>query len=268
MLSHLPPSDREFLLFVYNHFWSKSSGPAAWRKVVVIPVLKIIKDRSFTSSYRIIGLTRCMCKTMNFMMNYHPICILERINLSDPQRKFCQHRSTLDCLVNLENEIQYLFFLCQCLLSVFDLENVYVWHYLAVRHPKTLNHWNVKGWLPLFIRDFLQECFLVHLGSILFPLHPQESGVPQGSVVSVTQFTFVISGIVNAVSPSLTTSLCQWCFFTVHRALTPSDTGNSLQKSSVSLGSEEWFFLLYRWDTVWTFHTLAEFTFLCHSVCE
>jgi hypothetical protein len=107
-------------------------------------------------------------------------------------------------LVNLEHKIQILFLLRQHLVAVFfDLEkaNDTIWRHGILR---TLHHWNVRGWLPLFIADFLQEhYFLVHLSSVLSPLHPQESGVPQGSVLSVILFTVAINGIVNAVGWSL-----------------------------------------------------------------
>src|SRR5215467_12799317 len=62
----------------------------------------------------------------------------------------------------------------------------------------------LKGNLPLFIQNFLQErIFRVRLCGELSNRHEQQQGVPQGSVLSVTLFGLAINGIVGTLPPSL-----------------------------------------------------------------
>jgi potassium voltage-gated channel Eag-related subfamily H protein 8 len=60
----------------------------------------------------------------------------------------------------------------------------------------------------LFVLSFLQDRHIhVHLSNAISTLYPQENGVPQGSVLSVTLFAVAINGMVNTFGPSVTASL-------------------------------------------------------------
>jgi hypothetical protein len=140
--------------------------PDAWREPTVIPVPKSSRDRSLVTSYRPMSLTSCLCKAVEHMVNHQLVRVLEIQNLlSNAQCGFWHHRSTLDHLVNLEYHIQNAFLLHQDFVTVFfDLEKAYgtTWQYHI---PRTLHRWNLRGWLPLFLSNFLQA----HL-----PCPPQE----------------------------------------------------------------------------------------------
>jgi hypothetical protein len=57
----------------------------------------------------------------------------------------------------------------------------------------------------LFLPRFLQaRYFCVRLGNVLSARYPQENGVPQASVLSVTLFAISINGLVHSVGPSVT----------------------------------------------------------------
>jgi hypothetical protein len=75
ILSHLPPTGKEFLLSMYSRIWSENLVPAAWRETAVIPILKPGKDRFLITSYRHVSLTSCICKTLE------RVWILESRNL-------------------------------------------------------------------------------------------------------------------------------------------------------------------------------------------
>jgi potassium voltage-gated channel Eag-related subfamily H protein 8 len=77
MLSHLPPSGKEFLLSIYNRIWTEISVPDSWREAAVIPVLKPGKDCSLAISYGPISLTSCLCKTMERTINRCLVRVLE-----------------------------------------------------------------------------------------------------------------------------------------------------------------------------------------------
>ena len=78
----------------------------------------------------------------------------------------------------------------QHLVSVFfDLEKAYdtTWKYEIM---KDLHGFGLRGRLPIFISNVLQDIsFKVQVGSTFPDSHPQEMGVPQGSILSVTLFS-------------------------------------------------------------------------------
>lgn len=46
MLVNLPRSGKQQLLNIYNQFWFNAKYPAAWKKSIIIPILKPGKDHS------------------------------------------------------------------------------------------------------------------------------------------------------------------------------------------------------------------------------
>ena len=76
-LTHLPNSALSVLLKVYNHVWESDCIPPSWRKAVVSPIPKPGKDHSDPGNFRPIALTRCLCKTMEMMINARLVWSLE-----------------------------------------------------------------------------------------------------------------------------------------------------------------------------------------------
>jgi hypothetical protein len=146
MLSYL-------LLFACNHNLV-TLAPAVFNAI-----LKLVKYRSITGSYRPMSLSSC--KTMEPMVNHHLIWILESRNIIlNVQCGLRRHMSSLDHLVNLEHEIQNSFLIHQHLKATFlNLEKVYdtTWRYGTQR---TFDCWNMSGRLPLFISNFLHYSYL------------------------------------------------------------------------------------------------------------
>jgi potassium voltage-gated channel Eag-related subfamily H protein 8 len=106
MLSHLPPTGKEFILCIHNSVWTEISVPEAWRGATVTPIPKLGGEHSLATSYRPISLTSCLCKTMERMVNRRFVWILEsRCRLSNAQCGFRRHRPSLDNVVNLEYHI-------------------------------------------------------------------------------------------------------------------------------------------------------------------
>ena len=62
--------------------------------------------------------------------------------------------------------------------------------------------------LPMFICDFLSDRhFKVRVGNIYSDSYSQETGVPQGSILSVTLFSLKINSIVSCLLPDAKCSL-------------------------------------------------------------
>jgi len=81
MLKHLPQSALLTLLHIINKLWSSESFPSIWQQAVVLPIPKMIKDKSDPSSYRPIALTSCLCKVVERMINDRLIWYLEKNKL-------------------------------------------------------------------------------------------------------------------------------------------------------------------------------------------
>jgi hypothetical protein len=63
---------------------------------------------------------------------------------------------------------------------------------------------DLYGQLPLLTLSFIQDHYLhVCLSSVLSVHYPQETGVPQGLILSVTLFAIAINGVEEVVGPSV-----------------------------------------------------------------
>ena len=89
----------------------------------------------------------------------------------------------------------------------FDLEKAYdtTWKYGIM---KDLHSMDLRGRLPLFIKNFLSERkFRVRVGTSLSDFYDQEMGVPQGSILSVTLFIVKINSITSCIRNGVDKSL-------------------------------------------------------------
>ena len=209
LLKHLPDASLLLLLNIFNKIWISGDFPSDWRKAIVIPIPKPGKDPNNPTSYRPIALTSCICKTMERMINRRLVWYLESHNLlTNVQCGFRSRRSTVDHLVRFETFCREAFIHNQHLVSVFfDLEKAYdtTWKYGIM---KDLHGFGLRGRLPNFISSFLKDrSFKVRVGSTFSDSHPQEMGVPQGSILSVTLFSVKINSITQCLKPGVDCSL-------------------------------------------------------------
>lgn len=200
-LRHLPLSAKHLLLSIFNYIWTTGDIPSLWKEAFVIPIPKPGKDHSIPTNYRPISLTSCICKTFERMINDRLVWVLESRNLlSNIQCGFRKGRSTIDHLLRLDTYIKTAFSKRQRVVVVFfDLEKAYdtTWRYGILRD---LHCMGFRGRLPLFLSAFLTaRSFRVRIGSTLSHPFPQDIGVPQGSVLSVTLFSIKINSIAGVL---------------------------------------------------------------------
>ena len=137
---------------------------------------------------------------------------LEKNNLiATVQSGFRKQRGTLDHLVRLKTFIREAFIKKEHVVSVFfDLEsaNDTTWKYGIMND---LHDFGIRGRLAYFISAFLNgRQFRFRVGDTLSNPREQEMGVPQGSILSVTLFSFKINDILKSVCPGVE------CFLYVH----------------------------------------------------
>ena len=143
------------------------------------------------------------------MVSNRLVWYLERNKLITPiQSGFRKGRSTTDQLVRLESFIREAFVHRQHVTAIFfDLERAYdtTWKFGIL---KDLHDAGLRGRFPLFIGGFLADRkFQVRVGGSYSKPCNQEMGVPQGSILSVTQFCLKINSIVKALCPDVEFSL-------------------------------------------------------------
>jgi len=146
---------------------------------------------------------------MERMVNGRLVFYLESNNLiSDLQSGFRKQRWTTDQFVRLETWVREGLANREHVAAIlFDLEKAYdtTWKYgILVDLFKA----GLRGCLPIFISKFLENRhFRVRVGSTLSDQFNQETGVPQGSILSVTLFNLKINSIVNCIRPGIDSSL-------------------------------------------------------------
>src|SRR6056300_464138 len=209
ILKHLPDSCLYTLLTMYNKIWLEGTFPSCWREATVIPIAKPGKDPTSPNHYRPIALTSCVCKTMERMVNSRLVYYLERNECLSPyQSGYRKNRSTVDQIIRLETWVREALIKREHVVSIFfDLEKAYdtTWKYGILRD---LHDVGLRGRMPTFISNFLSDRkFSVRIGTILSNLYEQEEGVPQGSILSVTLFSFKINSIVDCLAPGMNCSL-------------------------------------------------------------
>ena len=131
-LKHLPETSLLIILDILNKIWRTGDFPDSWREATIIPIPKPGKDPSKPTNCPI-SLTRCLCKTMERMINARLVWFLEKHGLiSKFQSGFRHNRSTVDQLIRLESFIRDGFIRGHHVVSVFfDLEKAYntTWKY-------------------------------------------------------------------------------------------------------------------------------------------
>jgi len=71
------------LLFFFNIIWRIGTLPLAWKRGIIIPILKADKDPTIPSNYRPIAMTSCFCESFERMLSTRLTWYLEK-NLLSP----------------------------------------------------------------------------------------------------------------------------------------------------------------------------------------
>ena len=119
-------------------------------------------------------------------------------------KHFWRNQGTNDQLRRLETYIHNGLIKNHHVVSIFfDLEKVYdtTWRY---RILKDLYKTGIKGNLATSIKNFLSHrTFTVQHGNTSSDIYKQETGVPQGSILSVTLFILKINCITESISTEI-----------------------------------------------------------------
>ncbi len=195
LIINLPSSVYKYLLKIFNDSWNKSIIPSLWKEANVLPFLKSNKPGNILSSYRPISLLSCLGKLVERMICNRLSWFLENKNLlPSNQFGFRKRRSTLEPLIILEHNIQKTLRTKKVLIAVFfDVEKAFDRASRIAILTKMLNL-GIRGRMFSWIDDYLSSrTFKVTVGSSSSNSFPSTSGVPQGSILSPTLYTILLS---------------------------------------------------------------------------
>ena len=209
MVKNLSQSAKQALLFIYNQIYSKGVFPALWSQSLLIPIVKPGKPENTKSSYRPIALTSSLCKLLEKIINARLVHTLESTSFFSPyQYGFRKARSTIDPLTKIQTDIYRSFKnKCHTVAVFFDIQKAYdtTWKHHII---KTIYNAGIRGNMGIFIRNFLSNRSLkVKINKSISNAFPQQQGVPQGSVMSVTLFGVAINSIIDGISSDIGRSL-------------------------------------------------------------
>ena len=204
MIRSLARTDKEVILKIFNRLWKEGNIPQIWKRATIVPILKVGKDPHKPASYRPISLTSCLGKVMERMVNRRLTWILEKKkHIPQEQYGFRKHRSTMDNLMILEDEIRRAFLYREHTIAVLlDVEKAYdsVWRWQIL---KEMNRMKLKGELPRYIKNFLQDREIqVKIREKVSSIQKIERGVPQGSVISCNLFLMAMTSLSREIHPA------------------------------------------------------------------
>jgi ribonuclease HI/endonuclease/exonuclease/phosphatase family metal-dependent hydrolase len=253
MIKELPRTAKLALLHAYNKMWTEKTFPETWTESLAVPILKPGKDPRFSSSYRPISLTNCLCKLLEKIINNRLVHILECNKLlPEQQYGFRKNRSTEDVLLILEAEILEGFRLKQhILMTSLDISQAYdsCWRRLIL---EWLKENNIGGRMFHFISNFISNrTFKVIIGNTESTRMSSEDGVVQGAVLSVTLFLLALSKIALGVGESvkIVGYADDWCLITRNSKLEIAQSDLQIALNNIVDWSEQTGFSISREKT-------------------
>lgn len=240
MIKYLPQDCKQLLLKAYNKLWNLSEYPELWREATVVPIYKGKGDQNNACNYRPIYLNSCLGKIFERMVNNRLIHILENRNLLyQHQYAFRKGKSTTNYMAQLENHVRCGMSKKLCTQAVFlDIKKAYdtTWRNLVL---DKLIKWKIGGKMTKYIQEILRKkTFRVRANGEKSETKTMETGLCQGSVLSVTLFLIAINTIVEAMDDSVQTLIYADDVTIVATGANSRETAKIIQKALQKI--EKW----------------------------
>ena len=202
-LKHLGPVAMKYLTVLFNDSMSTSRIPTIWKSSVIIPILKPGKDSSLGTSYRPISL---LCPAAKVLETLILPSVNTHLHPSDDQHGFRSGHSTTSALLQLSTDIATGFnrktppdrTICVCvdLTAAFDTvcHNTLITKICQSSLPPS-----TARWLSCYLRGRQAVTSFRGARSNTRNVH---AGVPQGSKLSPSLFSFYIADMPRPTPPA------------------------------------------------------------------
>ena len=209
ILKHLPRSDMDFLLYIFNLSWTSHSFPSIWKTSFIIPIHKMEKPLDSPASFRLISHNSCVSKLFEHIILFSLLFFLESNSILSPRQVgFRPGRSTLDQILFLSQSISDGFKKfrpgSRTILSTIDFSKAFD----SVCHPALYHKLISAGLSPCFAR-WTQSFLSDRRACVVYQNHKSLSflvrqGVPQGQILDPV---FFINDLPASLPSSVSCSL-------------------------------------------------------------
>lgn len=198
VIKKLSPKFRILLAMLFNQAYNIGYFPAAWKRAIIVPILKKSKPSNEAASYRPISLLSCLGKTFEHCVNKVVAEECSRLMvIPNDQFGLSFGRSVYHPLTKFTTDVTMeINKRTPTIACTLDIEKAYDTVWINGLIYKMHNLFGFEAHLCSFILNYLSDrSFQVIVNNKLSASHQIVAGVPQGGVLSAFLYIIFVSDL-------------------------------------------------------------------------